>query len=200
MSHDDSAMYEKSLKKMAAMVRREYKASGVRDFCMSCEKELKECGCIWASIRDLQSKVEQYEHWGSVCQLEIEKRISNLEISVDEMLLSKCKMLEDRIEILEKENDMRRNTIGCIDSAYNDAFLEIEKWKRSIDKTINMITEDDMKAGKKPYKCPVCDGTGNIYKGCFHSAQDRFFGWKVDQAGMAYKECESCEGKRIVWG
>ncbi len=37
---------------------------------------------------------------------------------------------------------------------------------------------------KKPYKCPVCDGTRSCH------TKEKDLSW----------QCESCEGKGIVWG
>ncbi len=61
---------------------------------------------------------------------------------------------------------------------------------------INRITEDNMKAGKKPYICPGCYGYGRILK---QAAKDDFDA--MLRAGLdTVKTCTPCEGKGIIWG
>ncbi len=41
--------------------------------------------------------------------------------------------------------------------------------------------------GRRPWKCPVCDGSGKV--------------WPTgDQTSTAKKECPACKGTGIVWG
>jgi len=61
-----------------------------------------------------------------------------------------------------------------------------EKRLGEAEECIKRITEDDMKAGRKPYKCPVCDSEGYV-KGISNN-----IAWG--------HRCYTCEGKGIVWG
>ncbi len=56
-------------------------------------------------------------------------------------------------------------------------------------------------SGKKPYKCPVCDGSGKHYI----DPNKPLSGFEAlsstkDANGLSYNLCNSCEGKGIVWG
>jgi len=54
-----------------------------------------------------------------------------------------------------------------------------EKRINELDEILTRITQDDMLAGRKPYKCPIC----------------------VENNMIPEEEyCVCCEGKRIVWG
>jgi hypothetical protein len=50
----------------------------------------------------------------------------------------------------------------------------------AIEECINRITEDDMKSGRQPYKCPICNGLG------------------TSQTDM--ETCNGCDDRGIVWG
>lgn len=78
-----------------------------------------------------------------------------------------------KVEALEKERD-----------------LGIERIKR-LEEITNRITEDDMKAGRKPHKCPACDGKGKLI---FMNVSLLTY----NPAQYQTKICESCEGKGIV--
>lgn len=50
----------------------------------------------------------------------------------------------------------------------------------------------------KPFKCPVCDGSGKIQIPTpFHSNANQV---SSDALGRYFIQCKTCEGKRIVWG
>ena len=49
---------------------------------------------------------------------------------------------------------------------------------------------------KKPYKCPVCDGTGKVSRPP-HIAGD-ISEWVDSQTGPY--PCQACEGKGVIWG
>ncbi len=62
----------------------------------------------------------------------------------------------------------------------------VEKWFdyqenriNELEEILNRITQDDMLAGRKPYKCPTCVGSGQVFQGGY---------------------CISCDGKGVVWG
>ncbi len=55
----------------------------------------------------------------------------------------------------------------------------------ALEELVNRITEDDMRMGKKPHKCPICLGTG----------------WRKGLEGeMSYVPCDPCDNEGIVWG
>lgn len=129
-----------------------------------------------------------------------------------------------RINKLDKENEMRINTIGYIDTAYNDAFLDIEKrlnklesstltqeldpkvWyhisKRldAIEPIVNVAEKVLEQMGKKPYKCPNCDFSGALQ---LESVEEVVrFGKDVMHTsdGKPFIWCIACKGNGIVWG
>lgn len=51
-----------------------------------------------------------------------------------ENLSERIEKLELRVKYLDEENKMRQDTIGCIDQAYNDSHLEMEKRLNKIEK------------------------------------------------------------------
>jgi DnaJ-class molecular chaperone len=40
---------------------------------------------------------------------------------------------------------------------------------------------------RRPYKCPVCDGTGKVWQ-------------RSDSTGINKQPCHACKGTGIVWG
>lgn len=91
---------------------------------------------------------------------------------------------EPRLIRLESENNMRQDTIACVDSAYDDACKKIDERLDKLEECIKRITEDDMKVFKKPFICPACNGYGKI----------------PDLSNMAHQICYPCNGEGIVWG
>lgn len=61
----------------------------------------------------------------------------------------------------------------------NEWFDYQEQRINELEEILNRITQDDMLAGRKPFKCPTCLGTGQPH-------QDGY--------------CISCDSKGIVWG
>lgn len=62
-----------------------------------------------------------------------------------------------------------------------------------MEENINRIAEDDMKSfNKKPYRCPICYGDGEIELTAIELI--------VRNKGMKFKNCHGCEAKGIVWG
>jgi hypothetical protein len=57
--------------------------------------------------------------------------------------------------------------------------VEQEQRINEMDEILTRITQDDMLAGRKPHKCPVCKGLVAL---------------------IADEHCISCEGKGIIWG
>lgn len=48
---------------------------------------------------------------------------------------------------------------------------------------------------KKPYKCPVCDGVGHLYRS--ENKDNMFTNFEFYRE---HASCHACEGKGIVWG
>lgn len=78
-----------------------------------------------------------------------------------------------------------KQVLGLLNTYHDRSESRLEK----LEEIIQRIYEDDMKAGRKPHKCPVCDGVAiNCEIGKIH--------------GLPIKsnKCHACEGKGIVWG
>ncbi len=61
----------------------------------------------------------------------------------------------------------------------NGWFEHYDSRLNEVEEILNRITQDDMLAGRKPHKCPVCLGSGDT--------ED-------------YSHCFPCDGNGIVWG
>lgn len=158
-------------------------------FCIACNDKMP-CNCIWEAVRTLQSDVK--EHWNLNYQSDenISKRIIKLDSSVASLHsfeLSVCKephprILKERIEKLEKsDHDERISDLEKIDGEVR--LINLEKAIDRIAEVVKRIHEDDMKSGKKPHKCPVCEGQGGTF--C---------------SGTMDESCYPCDGNGIVWG
>jgi hypothetical protein len=102
------------------------------------------------------------------------KWIANSELSLRLAELERC------IDWM-KENDFNRNTY------YLSQFKRIDEIVSVIDEIVDIIPEDDMREGRKPHKCPVCDGIG---KNCVIG--------EIRGLPIKSDKCHSCEGNGIV--
>ena len=100
-----------------------------------------------------------------------------------------CERL-DNLETLDAKVDTM--WANCITTKTVDTMFEHFGKIIAILQTKTEEIEDEMKAGRKPHKCPVCDGCGND-KGTTESNPNFEF-------CMKYASCNACEGKGIVWG
>ncbi len=66
---------------------------------------------------------------------------------------------------------------------------------KRLNELTNRITEDDMRCGKTPYKCPVCDGFGKL-----ETPDTIRFDNLMQSKSYGISGCHCCEGKGIVWG
>jgi DnaJ-class molecular chaperone len=48
----------------------------------------------------------------------------------------------------------------------------------------------------KPYKCPVCEGSGKVYLGFYQGVSPS---WNTSQTTPSLETCKSCHGSGIVW-
>lgn len=91
-----------------------------------------------------------------------------------------CNEIENRLNIIE--NSLIKQ-VGILGNALND------------------ISNATYRENKTPHKCPVCDGKGKISKEPIYSLSADHYK-PIDQRHLTrtVKQCESCEGKGIVWG
>jgi|SRR5215208_2876951 len=62
-----------------------------------------------------------------------------------------------------------------------------------VEECVNRITECDMKASdRKPYRCPVCYGDGQIELMAIELI--------AVNKGCKFKKCHGCDSKGVVWG
>ena len=47
---------------------------------------------------------------------------------------------------------------------------------------------------RKPYRCPVCSGTGLVPNGCYSC-----IGNTIISTSAAPEQCKSCKGTGVVW-
>ncbi|HLA59222.1 MAG TPA: hypothetical protein VK622_10695 [Puia sp.] len=84
--------------------------------------------------------------------------------------------LEDLVNKLQQSRDANSKN-------NKEIFERIKKLEDTANNICNALEKD--RAHKIPHKCPVCDGVGKI---------------KHPLNGLLMCKCESCEGKRIIWG
>jgi hypothetical protein len=114
----------------------------------------------------------------------LEKRIEKLEQS-REAHSRNHKDLFERIEKLEQLNQQ------CFDA---NPIKEIyEKFEKIESKIACLMQKSSLNDEKRPFKCPVCSGTGN------HPDQSPRLMCKVFTKTGLYV-CMTCDGKGIVWG
>lgn len=181
-------------------------------------------------VSDLNEEVRQISDW----MMDKQEKIKFLDDQLDQcrgeigelkskkaqadLVASHYIKVNDRLDKLESENKMRQDTIACVDRAYDEAMVNIEKrlgklesgklyqeldpkvWdfmKERIDKLEQSILEtriqfiDQLGYEKKPYKCPVCLGEGRV-------KLDEPL--KKDNVTYFSINCISCKEQGIVWG
>lgn len=95
---------------------------------------------------------------------------------------------------ISKDDEIHKlnKTVECMQEQINDFIRLFTTCDQNLEKIINerlnkleeitnSIMEDDIKCGRKPYKCPVCDGSGNFLL-------------------PPFKDCHGCNGKGTIWG
>lgn len=70
-----------------------------------------------------------------------------------------------------------------------------------LEEMVRRILKGEMQNENRPFMCPVCHGSIKILidPATPMSGIQAMFG-KRDENGMYYKDCNSCDGKGIVWG
>lgn len=85
-------------------------------------------------------------------------------------------------------NAIKPRASGCIDPAY-----------RTEDGHCLPCCPVFREMNRKPYKCPICDGTGKILnQGKLHETP--FFDSDDEDFKGCFDECSKCKGTGIIWG
>ena len=159
--------------------------------CILCGVAVNDCSCIGNSHRELYMMF-------SKLSIEVDK-IKDM-MNVNDWLTGRD--ILDRIEKIERNYthiDFCTNHFNTVHMRMDCIDKRLKEIEQSISETrIQFI--DQLGRDKKPHKCPLCYGEGNIYKHELPTIHDKLFGWQTDQMGMAYKKCNSCEGKGVLWG
>ena len=125
---------------------------------------------LWENIIDRVNKLEQSRNANSRSNEDLFGRLKIIEDFIGQNYKNDIEQLSQRISHAQEmifQNDV---TLG------------------KHDECLQRIMEDDMKSGKIPHKCPVCDG-------------DAVKGWYEDNGlTRKIKTCASCEGTGIIWG
>lgn len=102
----------------------------------------------------------------------VHEQISRLDLVISSIeSKSNITIMNDLLQRIEKLETHKNYQI--------DENRKISRHFDEIEEITKRITEDDMKAGRRPHKCPVCEGYGMV---------------KVSSI------CPACEGKGIIWG
>ena len=109
----------------------------------------------YGTLKDILCRIEQLEN--------------HKNYQIDENRKS-SKRIDDIIKIMVQADCKLENDLIKLD-------ISIKNVEKLFYDELHRIRERD----KKPYKCPVCDGTGSAYF-------------------ANIKDCHVCEGKGIIWG
>ena len=104
--------------------------------------------------------------------------------------------LHDRLTSVERQFEGVYDRICKLELAAREGKSTIDEPNHYIEKLHaleNFIRENGSSKRHQPYKCPVCNGTGN-----HHDQSPRLMVRCKTGSGVIC--CESCEGKGIVWG
>ncbi len=122
---------------------------------------------------------------------------------IPECLCVCCNKIKERLDKLEKENEMRQHAIVGIDRYYVWECRQLSERMDSLEKSFNQKLKVDYQkwieyfnanlGKKKPHKCPVCDGKGKLFPDKMQVGMT----WDIKTNNQV---CDSCEGKGIVWG
>ena len=108
--------------------------------------------------------------------------------------------LIEEVESLKSTVNMIKNNLEELMSAggFDDRLNRIECcFKNALYSGQTVGITKDIPHERKPHKCPACDSTGKYYI----DPNRPLSGLEgLDESGLLYKICNSCEGKGIVWG
>lgn len=156
-----------------------------------CE-HLQPKGCCWYC--NIQEKVNSHE--------EYLKHIDKIALCDSDKVIANQKSLQDNIEICFQ----RIEKIEKFHEKFMDVLKEdIDKWQEQhkeilerLDKIESIIDMMNNNIGKTPHRCPVCDGNGTMHLVYIPNDMSTI-SVKRDALGRLCQNCQSCEGKGIVW-
>lgn len=169
--------------KVSAMSGFEKKEDKIRTFCIGCNHDLDKCKCIWSAVRDLQAKVEDEINSRGAQVGVLHKHIEKINDMIN---------MEDRItasDVLCRLTKLESIIQQCFDA---NPIAKIYERFNALEKSILEIRIqfiDQIGDGKKPHKCPVCEGEG-VNKNKLVLVMD----------GVKKPSCNSCDGTGMVWG
>lgn len=175
-------------------------------FCLGCNEKLATCKCMWAAIRSLQ-ETNAAAH---IDLRNIEGQMEGLSEHIDYLrafekdgvfaiddLRKRVKDIKYRLEHIVElpgELDIRLQDVERILHKPPGETLDwCVRQIRSLLEVVNRITEDDMKAEKKPHVCPVCLGLTILPVKYIEKATG-------EKNHLPPLICQACEGRGIVWG
>ena len=168
--------------------------------------ECASSGCNTLDVSDIFAMVLRHDEYLkkidkiALCDPEIvSKQIDDLFKSLKfnslqcEALLSRIRKIEDKHKFLESnwvaikrlEEDIKQ--FNEIDSSRLETINILISKISKLEEITKRINEDDIKSGKIPYKCPVCQGMGKS-------------NYALLSIPPIYPICPSCEGKGVIWG
>lgn len=122
------------------------------------------------------------------CKIEhIQNQINSIEnlLKQNQECIEKC---FERIEALEKLHHCCFDDRGTIFGKLKELEKSILNWEEEF----YFLKDKTRGNGSKPYRCPVCEGSGND-KG-IHQQNPAY------KFSVQYASCQSCSGNGIVWG
>jgi len=114
--------------------------------------------------------------------------------------------MNERIGFIERElenypehktdiEDLRTD-VPYISQRLDNIESHLNKKCDDLEELIYEIKEKIRDCNRKPYKCPVCNGNGNVLS---EGAKLAFNQYMTTGLDLSHK-CLSCDGKGIVWG
>jgi hypothetical protein len=144
-----------------------------------------QCANIIDNYAALNNRIEAlHEH--KIRQIDENRKISG---RIDELQNNVANTINDSLDRIEKLEDFHEKFKDVLKADINSVQQIMDGvYKRldELEECVNRITEDDMKVGRQPHKCPVCNGTTII--------PDFMSGNCI----LKNVDCQSCD-KGIVW-
>jgi len=195
MSHDDFEFLQRAIDKARKLCEEYYKMSGchvpdlpsIQNITDIFDRVSKiENSYVSANmIHEMRQTIETWQRGCEVQMLNLQKCNRELEkayqadAQVAKDIIFEGARRNEEIREIKSECEIHCGAITCLESKVK----ELEKRLEALEKN-KYVQQVQYFGGKKPHKCPICDGAGK----------------KLFLISQQVQKCESCHETGIVWG